>query len=177
MPVIDQSKTKIFLLILSVFIHSIFIAASVFFMVFSCFTSKRSIVLDSLVAAVIISFILFKKCIMIDIYEYIKNLDGLEYELPAIAKDNYLRNSIKKFLGLTLNNEDEVDYTPLRLDDITNTNPMKNLNDEDVINHLYNRKMHYIIGNIILIMIMISKYNLTKGIPVFVVWLVKTFKV
>lgn len=170
--IIPQSETKIFLLSLLVFSHSVFILCSIIFMGFHW---KTGLLLDLIVLAPILSFVIFKKCILIDIYDYIKNLDNIEHSLPDRAKDNYLRNIVKKFFKV--NTGEEVDYTPLRLDVLENIDPLLGLSDCQMLQTFHNRKIHYIIGNVIITLLMFQKYQITKLLPIFVAWLVKTFKV
>jgi hypothetical protein len=49
------------------------------------------------------------------------------------------------------------------------------LEDEEIIKEIFNEKIHYITINCILIIILLSKYNMKKMIPLFLAWFFYTF--
>lgn len=176
--IIEQSKTKVFLLSLVVFIHAFIILGSILFLFLNSIEYDNKF-LELLAISIVLSFIIFKRCIIIDIYEYIKNLDNLNYELPEYAKDNYLRNSLKVFFGICEKDYDfnkEIDYTSLRLDILNNLDPMIKKYDKETYTNMYNRKIHYLIGNIILLFVILNKYKLEKIIPFFIIWIMNVFR-
>lgn len=172
----EHSYTKIFLLVCLVGIHMIFMISSIIFMItYSFNTNYKNNFLDFMIICIVVSFIIFKKCILIDIYEYIKNLDDIEDDLPDIAKDNYFRNKLKTLFGGKIN-KDAIDYTVYRLDKLKNVEPMYQNLDKNLIQNMYNHKVHYLLANIILILMLLHKYKLEKMIPLFIVWILNVFK-
>lgn len=168
----EKSNLKIPLLSISVFIHSIIGISSFIFILFYSLNIHNSFI-DLLAIIIVISFILYKKCIAIDIYEDIYSLDN-NHNIPDYAKDNFVRQTIVKLFDL---NSDNTDYTNLRLDRINNLNPMLNITDNEYITIMFNRKIHYICINIILTVLLITKYNLHFLLPVFIIWFFSTFKI
>lgn len=176
----EQSNTKIFLLTCTVMFHTLFMMACIIFVfTYSFLPLYNNKSLDFMVLCIAISFIVFKKCILIDVYNYIKNLDNIKDELnilPDIAKDNYFRNKIKLFFTGEDTGKDTLDYTPYRLDILQNVEPMFKILDKQLHQNMYNHKVHYLIANIILIIILLHKYNLEKLIPLFIAWILSVFK-
>ena len=165
-----QYKSTIFILSLIVFIHSIFSISCISFIILHSL-NKEYIFINILVFMVIISFLLYKRCVLIDLYMYINNLDYSD-SLPAIAKDNYLRNKINSLIG---NKEPEIDYTPFRLDILENDESMYKEKNKELHKNMYNHKIHYLLANIILIIIFLHKYNLTRLLPVLIIWITRIF--
>lgn len=178
---IKQSETKLFLLVCIVIIHTLFMICTILFIITYSFKKYHNKFIDFMALCITLSFIIYKKCILIDIYEYIKNLDhnNETYIIPDIAKDNYFRNKIKSFIGVE--EDKNIDYTPYRLDILNNVKPMydiSNIKDENIILHqnMYNHKVHYLICNVIVIICVLHKYKLQKILPLFVIWILNVFK-
>ena len=169
-----QSNIKIFLLQFSVIVHVIFQLACIIFIVTTSLKSHHSSLIDLLVSCVVISFLLFKRCILIDIYDYIKYKDNLIENLPYTTNDNFLRHMLKK--GINSTEDLDVDYTQFRLDIIDNLDPMHLLNDKKLYKNMFYHKMQYILINIILILMLIYKYNLYFLIPLLIGWLLSIFQ-
>jgi hypothetical protein len=168
-------KSKIFLLSSIVFIHSIFSISCILFIIMYSFKIKTNILLEYTVFLVILSFLVYKKCILIDIYDYIKNL-GPELVLPDIAKDNYIRKKINNLLNLKNNiKENNIDYTEFRLDILNNIDSLFKQNNKIIFNSMINHKIHYLIANIIIIVIYLHKYNVLHVLPVFITWILKIY--
>lgn len=166
------SFLKIPLLSIFVFIHSIIGISSFIFILFYSLKIHSSFI-DILAICIVVSFIIYKKCIAIDIYEDIYSLDN-NNDIPYFAKDNFLRNYIVNIFNL---NSDNTDFTSLRLDKINNLSPLLNINNNNYITTLFNRKIHYICINIILSVLLITKYNLQYLLPCLIIWFFSTFKV
>jgi hypothetical protein len=153
--VLKNSLVKIPLLTICVLIHSIVGLSSFAFIVMYSLNVHNTIV-DIMIACIVVSFLYHKRCVMIDIYEDINKLDG-NTDLPPVARDNFLRSLITT---------DDTDLTHLRLDVIDNLAITKDF---------FNRKMHYIVTNIILSTLLLEKYNMKIGIPGLIIWMFKTF--
>jgi len=164
---------KHFYLLLTVMVHIFIMISCVFFIVSHSIFNYHNNYLDILVILTILSFLIFKKCILIDVYNYLADLGGKDDNIPLWAKDNFLRNFIKKILGVSV---DETDYTQYRLDKLNNINPMVNVEDKEFMNTLFNHKIHYIASNIILIFVVINKYNLPQISPLIFYWVFNVFK-
>ncbi len=151
-------------LTLLVIIHSIFCVSGSLFLLSFAF-NKDIKILDILVLFTIISFIVFRRCIMVDIYNFFKK--GVK-NIPDYAKDNYPRKMLKKMLGKKIPDKD---LTPLRLDIISNICPLVGEKEEN-IKKFFNRKIEYLLFNIILTTVFLIKYNLQKFIPLLAVWVI-----
>jgi len=140
------------------------------------FKIKTNFILDILVLMVIISFLSYKKCILIDIYTHIKNLGVIPKELPDIAKDNYIRKKINNLLNLKNNNDsNNIDYTDFRLDILNNIESLFNQKNKKIFNSMINHKIHYLISNIILIIIFLHKYNTLNLLPALITWILEIY--
>ena len=168
----QYSFLKIPLLSISVFIHSIIGISSFIFILFYSLNIHNSFI-DLLAICIVISFIIYKNCIDIDIYEDIYSLDN-NHDIPDYAKDDFIRKYIVKIFNL---DTDNTDYTNLRLDKLTNLRPMLNISNNQNITTLFNRKIHYICINIILSVLLITKYNLQYLLPCLIIWFFSTFKI
>lgn len=174
----QKSETKIFFLFLVVIVHSIFILACLFFMISHSFFNYHNNYIDILALMTCLSFIVYKKCILVDIYYFIKNMGCFKEEclkveccLPEHTKDNYLRNKIKNICGLI---PDDIDYTHYRLDKLDNISPI--LKNKELSQIMFNHKMHYLLSNVIVTVMLINKYNYNKFLPVFILWILNIFK-
>jgi hypothetical protein len=65
--------------------------------------------------------------------------------------------------------------TKLRLDIAKDITPFCGLNDPKIIKEIFNEKLHYIVTCCIITVILLSKYNLKRFIPFFVLWFYYTF--
>ncbi len=164
-----QLQTTVVLLSISVIIHSFFGIASLITIITYSF-SKNLLLFDILSSINVLSLLIFKKCLAVDIYECIR---GDTENLPDIAKDNFLRN---KIVSLFKDNSGTVeDFTQLRLDKIDNLTPLINSTDTSYFTKMYNRKHHYLLINIILMIILLTKYNMKKFIPLIIIWIFTIF--
>ncbi len=149
-------ETQLILLKYSVFIHNLFMFSSIFFIMGTPYINNKS--LDFFVLMILLSFFLFKRCILVDIYNYI--LDDLNIEeLPIFARDNCLRH-------LFLNKKE--DLTLLRLDILEKT-------FNNYTQPMVNQKIMYITTNCIITMILLSKYNLLKYSPMVFIFIFNIF--
>jgi hypothetical protein len=96
---------------------------------------------------------------MIDIYNGIKQ-DENEFDLPMLARDSATREFIKKitrkFVKPKQNPVDEEKIHKMRLDILKNVDPFIEEDDEWTVKDMYNRKIQYICGNIIIGMVLIN---------------------
>jgi hypothetical protein len=161
----------ILLLIVSVLTHSIFSIGSFAFIIFYSLGIHIGI-LDVIVSITVISFLIFNRCVAIDIYEYIRN--GRE-EIPSIASDDLARNILKTVFRNKKGKKDKKNTVSLRLDILTNVKPFNGLDDETIIMKFLSRKIHYIIINIILTVLLLVKYKKEFAIPLLIPWLSMNF--
>lgn len=151
------------LLSVIVLLHSIFGIASILSIISFSFNIKMPFI-NTLSFLTVLSFLVYQRCVAIDIYEYVLG-DTCSTEIPDSAKDNYIRNKIT--------GTKSEDYTKHRLDILNNNNPIVN-KDENEVNIMIKRKMHYIIVNIILTVIFIIKIN-KNILPALLLWLFYVF--
>jgi hypothetical protein len=172
-------KSKIFLLKVSALSHSYFTMGSIIFIAGNALGFDNPL-LDIAAILTFLSFILFKRCVMIDIYNTVKQ-DHNEMDLPMLARDSSTREFIK---SITRNfvkpkdnpvNEDRIHS--MRLDILKNVEPFIEEDDRATVRDMYNRKIQYICGNIILGMSLISKYGLYHYSIFIVMWLLYTFPI
>ena len=172
-------KSKLFLLKSSAISHTYFTIGSITFIVANSIGISSSI-LDLAAILTFCSFFFFRRCVMIDIYNGIKE-DVEEMNLPFLARDSSTRELLKKFTRKFVkpkqNPVDEDKIHSMRLDVLKNVDPFVQEDDHPTIKDMYNRKIQYIVGNIILGMVIISKYNLNKLTMVLVAWLLYTFPI
>ena len=153
-------ESKIVLLTAIVIFHTIVGLGSVGAMI-SYSINENYPIFDLLAFLSIISFLLFKRCIAIDIYSIFK--EGIpDSEIPDYAKDNYFRSIIH-------GTRDSPDHTHLRLDILDN---IKGISDSNLF---FNRKAQYIIFNTVLVMLLSTKYNFKFLLPLFLAWVLYTF--
>jgi hypothetical protein len=164
-------NSKIFLLTLIVIGHVFFSASSILFILLYSL-GINSVVVDALALGTVISFLIFRRCIAIDIYEYVR---GGDTEIPDFARDNFFRKCIQGLLNRE--NHRKVDMTHHRLDILENIFPIVETCDTETVEMMLNRKNHYIIINIIMAVILLVKYNLKQFLPLLIVWLFLTFPV
>jgi hypothetical protein len=172
-------KSKIFLLKLSTVSHAYFTVGSIFFILTTA-VGVHNTFLDLSAALTFLSFILFQRCLMIDIYNGIKQ-DTNEVDLPVLARDSSTREFIKKltrkFVKPKRSPEDEDKIHSMRLDILRNVEPFVEEDDEWTIKDMYNRKIQYICGNIIVGIVLINKYNMNRYLILILGWLLYTFPV
>lgn len=146
-----------------VFIHSV-ISLSSFGFIIAFSLGYDNKYLDLLAASIVISFLVFRQCVAIDIYDYFKENRN---ELPRFAKDNFLRN-------LILGKKDK-DLTSLRLDKINNNKPLAEAENEELVDKFFNRKIHYIGINLILAVLICIKYKHPELIMFLIPWILFNF--
>jgi hypothetical protein len=162
---------KILTLALLVISHLIIFMATILFIVFFAYNKDNSIV-NAIVIGVVFSFIVFRRCVYIDIYEYIR--DG-NINIPDYAKDNYYRKMAQNWLGTKC--ETRKDLTNFRLDILDNLNPLVKCVDPEEIKDMYNYKIQYTCLNILLTIILLIKYDMKKFLPLFLVWFFVVFRI
>ena len=163
-----EERNIFIILAFLVILHTIIGLASVGTML-SFFFNKNIPYIDSLAFLSVISFLLCKRCLFIDIYDYFKG-DIDPEDLPDYSKDNYFRKKMHNFNG-----SQSVDYTYLRLDILDNLDPLKKCIDPGQYRLFFNRKVHYIIFNTILTLILAVKYDKKQYLPLFLIWVFATF--
>lgn len=170
-------ESQIFLLKASSVTHSFFTFSSIFSIILISI-GKHSSVVDIGAFLTFASFFLFRRCILIDIHRF---LQGDLKELPYSARDSFARDSIKNLVNRIFKNEiiihpeKEKLIEETRLDILKNIEPFAIENEPLVIQDMYNRKIQYISGNIILGSLLMTKYNMRWFPFVFMFWVMNTF--
>lgn len=165
-----HNKLKIYTLSAIIHLHDIIRIIIILFIIFYSFGIQNRII-NITTIIVCISFIIFRKCVIIDIYNYIKG-DIDEKTLPKYARDNYLQNSINNFFS-----KKKVEKTSRRLDIVQNLEPFVKTKCIKKTFQFFNSKIHYIGINIINIIILLTIYDMHKFIPVFMVWFFTIFPI
>ena len=159
----------VLVLILSVLTHTIFSLSSFLFIIFYS-VGYHSSMIDVIVTFTVVSFIVFNRCVAIDIYEYLR--DGREH-IPSLASDDLARNILKNFLRKPKHKKKN--KGSLRLDILTNVKPFVGAYKEDIILKFLSRKMHYTVINVILTVLLLVKYKKEYIIPLLIPWLSNSF--
>lgn len=98
-----------------------------------------------------------------------------------MARDSFTRDSIKNltrklFRKTTkLDPEKEKEIEKTRLDILKNVEPFVTEEDEHAIEDMYNRKIQYISGNILLGTFLLNKYKMDWFAIILMLWLITTF--
>lgn len=163
-----QEDTVIYLLAFLVILHTFVGLASVAAML-SFFLGFNLPYVDFLALLSVISFLICNKCLSIDLYEICKGTLE-DHKIPDYARDNYFRKKMHNFNGTQ-----SVDYTNLRLDKLNHIEPLINCDDPELQKLFFNRKVQYIIFNIILAVILAVKYNKKEYLPLLLIWVFVTF--
>jgi hypothetical protein len=160
-----KKKLKIPLLTIMSVAHTILTIVVIVNIIFYSFDINYPI-FDFFSALVPLSFIIFNRCIHLDFHEYIKDGDPT---FPAYTEDTYFFSKIQKFIfGKELiTRSDTSEYKGNVVYDIS---PFCEIEDYDVLKNVFNEKIHYIVINCILIVILLTKYKYKKLIPMFVLW-------
>ena len=163
-----EEERRVIIVILTIFVilHTAFGLAGIVSMV-SFFLSMNFPAADYLSMLSVISFLLCRRCIAIDIYRLVK---GDSENLPDYAKDNYFRKKIHNFKGTQ-----SIDYTHLRLDILENLEPLKACENPEEYALFFNRKVQYIVFNTILLLVLAIKYNKKQYLPLYMLWIFMTF--
>jgi hypothetical protein len=173
-------KSRLFLLKLNTITHSIFIISSIFSVIFSAI-NIHNIYIDIAAFMVFFSFLVFRRCILVDTYNEIKQ-DLNQFDLPSTARDSLTRSTIKKFLNKIIK-EKKTSITPmqkekieeLRLDILKNIEPFVDETNPDAVEDMMNRKIQYIVGNIIIGTTLGKKYNINWLNIMLIIWMVFIF--
>lgn len=126
--------------------------------------------IDFIAALVPISFIIFKRCIHLDIHENIR----LGQKVPEYTEDGYYFNQFQKFLF----KKEMISKTHLKDfkgGEVTDIEHFCKLKDPKLIKDIFNEKVHYIAINSILVVILMTKYKMKKFIPLYLVWFFYNF--
>ena len=166
-----KGNWKVPILTTLVVIHSIIGISSILFILLYAFSINVPIITTAVIC-IVLSFIIFRRCIHIDIYEYVR--DG-EDDIPDYAQDNYIRKLIQKIL--LKEPERCKNLTDLRLDIIGNVEPLLLCDTKHDMIDICNYRIHYIVINVILIILLMLKYKLKQFLPLFLLWFFVVFKV
>lgn len=172
-------KSQIFLLKINTLTHSFFTLSSLFF-VFMNALGSHNLFIDMGAFLTFFSFFIFRRCILIDVYKNIKQ-DLNQFDLPYLARDNSTRDAIKNFVNKFYKSKSKIhpektkEIEETRLDILENIEPFMKQDDYHVIEDMYNRKIQYIAGNIMIGMMLITKYNMNWLSIIMIMWLLITF--
>lgn len=164
-------KLKIKALSLLVLIHAFIRVIAILFIILYSF-GKHNNYVTIIVVGVVLSFVIFQRCIHVDLFEFIRNNDD---NLPEHTKDNYYIALFRKILNS--DNKHSDDLTSLRLDILDNIDPYVECNTKKEMNELLNIKIHYIVFNMIFAVLLLVKFNLKQFLPLLLVWFFTIFKV
>jgi hypothetical protein len=164
----ENRQTIIGILVFLVISHTIFGLAGIVSMV-SFFVGGNFPVADYLSFLSVFSYLICQRCVAIDAYDYVK-ADTETENLPDYAKDNYFRKKIHNFKGTQ-----SVDYTHLRLDILSNLEPLKVCLDPEEFSLFFNRKVQYIVFNTILLLALAVKYDKKQYLILYMLWVFWTF--
>lgn len=160
---------RIYMLTLLSILHTILGLLFIVFIFINSFNINIPII-DFLVALIPVSFILFNKCVHLDFYEFIKG-DNQD-DLPEYTRDGYFFSKLQKMLF----GKEIISKTKQhKLYDAKDIEPLCNSNDPEIIKVIFNEKIHYIVSSIIIMILLLTKYNMKKFIPFFVLWFYMTF--
>jgi hypothetical protein len=162
----ETRQTVIAILVFLVISHTIFGLAGIVSMV-SFFVGGDFPVADYLSFLSVFSYLICQRCVAIDAYDYVK---ADTENLPDYAKDNYFRKKIHNFKGTQ-----SVDYTHLRLDILSNLEPLKVCLNPDEFSLFFNRKVQYIVFNTILLLALAVKYDKKQYLILYMLWVFWTF--
>ena len=187
-------EIDIFILSVLATVHSFFTVA---IFIFIAITSLGIDVpfLNWLMILAVCSFLVFRRCVATDLYNFMYNHiqnytcsdstllysghDLSEESLPFFAKDNYIRKCIQRLMtGESVNSSErkiQKSLRALRLDILKNIDPLLNCKDIKSLQKMHNHRLHYIILNIVLILMLIYKFNAVKLIPLLLVWVFSVF--
>lgn len=125
---------------------------------------------DIVACLVPISFIIFRRCIHLDLHELIKNNEAL----PEYTEDGYYFNELQKLIFkkeiISKSHLKEYKGGP-----VGSVEHFCDLEDEEIIKDIFNEKVHYIVINCILVVILLSKYNMKRLIPLYLAWFFYNF--
>lgn len=145
----------------------------VLYIMFLCFYGAgiNSYVVDFIVGLIPVSFILFNRCVHLDFYDFVK---GDTDDLPEYTRDGYIFAFIQKQLFgkeyLSKSNVD--DYKGGPVNDIS---ALCDIKDPILVKDIFNEKLQYVVTCCIITVIILSKYNLKRFIPFFILWFYYTF--
>jgi hypothetical protein len=157
-----NAKVKMFnvknisLCILSLLHALLGISSLIFFILFSF--GIHNVFIDILVTCIIVSFVITQRCIHIDFTNVIQNEHS---DIPEYCKDGFI---FKNIFGI------ENDLKEHRLDILS-----KDLPNTDT--HIFNVKIHYIVTNISLLLLLLVKYRQQKFIPLVLLWFYIVFPI
>lgn len=125
---------------------------------------------DIVACLVPISFIIFRRCIHLDLHEWIRDND----DLPEYTEDGYYFNQLQKliFKKEIISKSHLKEYKGGYVDDVEH---FCELEDEDIIKDIFNEKLHYVVINCILVVTLLSKYNMKRLIPLYLGWFMYNF--
>ena len=174
------NSIDIFILTILSLFHSLFSLSSTLFILLTPFNVNSGI-LNGMVIFVVLTFILFRRCIAVDIYDTISDLAQVDYaDLPNMAKDNYLKKSLQCSLSGDqpdiIKKKMKKGLRHLRLDIIESVKPLMNCRNEVKMKKMYNHRLHYILINIILCVMLMYKFKCIKFMPLLIVWIFYNFE-
>lgn len=167
---IEKNKARIYLVTFLVLLHTIITINNFLFIIFFSI-GKSNKVVDFIVLASILSFVLFGKCIFVDIYHYIKG-NSL---FPEYCEENYYKKLLQRWLRSDA--KYSKDLTKLRLDILRNVDPLLECESKEELTDMFNFKMHYTTISVVLTILLLIKYNLKSMIPMLIIWFFVIFKI
>lgn len=163
-----KTKKHQFLVFLSI-LHTI-IGFTVLTCILSFSFNKHLPYVDFISSLVPFSFIVFRRCVHLDFFSYIKG----DENTPEYTEDGYFFN---KFQKLLFNKEimSKKELNQFKGGDVKDVLHFRDLEDERIIQDIFNEKTHYITINSVLIVILLTKYKMRQFIPFYLGWFFYNF--
>lgn len=127
-------------------------------------------VVDFFALLVPLSFLIFKRCVYSDLHELIR----LNQVVPDYVEDAYVFKVLQKMIF----NKELIAKSHLKeykKGKVTDVKHFCEIEDPLVISDIFNEKAHYIAINCILVVILLTKYNMKKLIPLYLAWFYYSF--
>lgn len=163
-----KTKKHQFLVFLSI-LHTI-IGFTVLTCILSFSFNKHLPYVDFISSLVPLSFIVFRRCVHLDFYSYIKG----EENAPEYTEDGYFFNKIQKII-FKKEIMSKKELNQFKGGDVKDVLHFRDLQDEKIIQDIFNEKTHYITINSLLIVILLTKYKMRQFIPFYLGWFFYNF--
>lgn len=163
-----KTKKNQFLVFLSI-LHTV-IGFTVMTCILSFSFNKHLPLVDLISSFVPLSFVIFRRCIHLDFFSYIKGNECL----PEYTEDGYFFNKLQKML-FKKEIMSKKELNEYKGGDVKDVLPFCSLEDKKTIQNIFNEKTHYITINSLVIVILLTKYKLRQFIPFYLGWFFYNF--
>lgn len=163
-----KTKKNQFLVFLSI-LHTV-IGFTVMTCILSFSFNKHYPTIDFISSLVPFSFIIFRRCVHLDFFSFVKGDECL----PEYVEDGFFFNKLQKLL-FKKEIMSKKELNKFKGGDVKDVQHFCNLDDEKTIQNIFNEKTHYITINSILIIILLTKYKMKQFIPFYLGWFFYNF--